>query len=362
LRARLAIRVTGLAGGAILAACVAAAPASAASVARPAAADAGPAGVQARAAAIANASTGKLLWSRDLNTELPMGSITKVMTALVVIRAGDLSRKITISSAVVAYVEEHDASNAGLRAGDRLSASQLLEGLLLPSGCDAAFALAQAYGPGFRAFIAKMNATARRLGLTRTHFSNFDGLPWPTAYSTYSTAANLIRLGRVAMTSAVFRSIVDRRTYRIAAGHGHHAYLWHNLNPLIGVYRGAVGIKTGFTLAAGHCLLFEATRGDRSFIGVTLGSPGVGATVNGADATRLLNWAFSLRHSLSRSRSFLDTTAPRSAKRLTALHANRNHRMACALVMGAGRAAGVRLRDQMPLPGRDRLHGSENST
>jgi D-alanyl-D-alanine carboxypeptidase (penicillin-binding protein 5/6) len=255
----------------------------------------GPKGVQAKAAAIAVASTGRVLWSRDLNTELPMASITKVMTALVVIRAGDLGRKITVPSAVVGYVAEHDASNAGLRPGDTLTAAQLLEGLLLPSGADAAYTLAEAYGPGLRAFIAKMNATAKLLGMTRTHFTNFDGLPWPTGYSTYSTPANLITLGRVAMTSAVFRSITDRRSYRIAAGRGHHAYYWQNLNPLLGVYRGAIGIKTGYTPDAGHCLLFEATRDGRSFIGVNLDSPGIGTTVNGQAATRMLNWAFSLR-------------------------------------------------------------------
>ena len=289
-----AVRVSRWAGAAVLTACVAltvVAPAAAASATH---ANAGPVGVRAKAAAIAVASTGQVLWSRDLNTELPMASITKVMTALVVIRAGGLSRKITVPSAVVAYVDEHDASAAGLRPGDTLTASQLLEGLLMPSGADAAYTLAEAYGPGLGAFIAKMNATAKRLGLTRTHFSNFDGLPYPTGYSTYSTPANLIKLGRVAMSSAVFRSIVDRRTYQIAAGSGHHAYFWRNLNPLLGVYRGAIGIKPGWTPTAGHCLLFEATRGGRSFIGVNLDSPGVGATVNGADATRMLNWAFSL--------------------------------------------------------------------
>jgi D-alanyl-D-alanine carboxypeptidase (penicillin-binding protein 5/6) len=290
-------RVSAWTGAAVLAACVTltvTAPSSAASEAR---ASAGPSGVQAKAAAIAVASTGRVLWSRDLNTELPIASITKVMTALVVIRAGDLNRKITVPSAVVGYVEEHDASSAGLVPGDTLTARRLLEGLLLPSGADAAYTLAEAYGPGLDAFIARMNATARKLGMTRTHFSNFDGLPWPTRYSPYSTPANLIKLARVAMTSAVFRSIVDRRTDWIAAGSGHHAYFWQNLNPLLGVYRGAIGIKTGYTPTAGHCLLFEATRDGRSFIGVNLDSPGVGTTVNGADATRMLNWAFSLRGS-----------------------------------------------------------------
>jgi D-alanyl-D-alanine carboxypeptidase (penicillin-binding protein 5/6) len=301
-RAQRAVRASGWVGAAILAACLAltvTAPPSAASDVRAGAARASavtaPSGVLARAAAIAVVGTGQVLWSRDLNTELPMASITKVMTALVVIRAGDLGRKITVPSAVVGYVAEHDASNAGLRPGDTLTAAQLLEGLLLPSGADAAYTLAEAYGPGLRAFIAKMNATAKLLGMTRTHFTNFDGLPWPTGYSTYSTPANLITLGRVAMTSAVFRSITDRRSYRIAAGRGHHAYYWQNLNPLLGVYRGAIGIKTGYTPDAGHCLLFEATRDGRSFIGVNLDSPGIGTTVNGQAATRMLNWAFSLR-------------------------------------------------------------------
>jgi serine-type D-Ala-D-Ala carboxypeptidase (penicillin-binding protein 5/6) len=294
-RSRRWVPVSRWAAAAVLAAGLAlalTAPSAAASDARPG--TTGPAGVQARAAAIAVASTGRVLWSRDLNTEVPMASITKVMTALVVIRAGHLGRRITVPSAVIGYVEEHDASSAGLWPGDTLTAGQLLEALLLPSGADAAYTLAEAYGPGRSAFIAKMNATAKRLGMTRTHFSNFDGLPYPTGYSTYSTPANLLKLGRVAMASAVFRSIVDRRSYRVASGSGHHAYLWVNLNPLLGVYRGAIGIKTGFTPAAGHCLLFEATRGGRSFIGVNLDSPGVGTTVNGADATRMLNWAFSL--------------------------------------------------------------------
>ena len=223
-----------------------------------------------------------------------MASITKVMTAFVVIKAGKLNRRITIPSAVVGYVREWDASNAGLRPGDKLTADQLLYGMLLPSGADAAYALAEAYGPGIGAFIAKMNAVARLLGMTRTHFSNFDGLPYPTPYSNYSTAANLLTLGRAAMRSPLFRSIVDRRSYRIAAGSGHHAYFWRNLNPLLGHYPGAIGIKPGYTAAAGQCLLFEATRNGYSLIGVTLDSPGSIDGVNPADATRILNWAFAL--------------------------------------------------------------------
>src|SRR5580700_9110089 len=134
-RARRSVRVFRWAGIAVLAAgltVAVTAPSAAASDARPAAT--GPAGVQARAAAIEVASSGQVLWSRDLNTEVPMASLTKVMTALVVIRAGQLSRRITVPHAVIGSVEAHDASNAGLRPGDTLTTSELLEALLLPSG------------------------------------------------------------------------------------------------------------------------------------------------------------------------------------------------------------------------------------
>jgi D-alanyl-D-alanine carboxypeptidase (penicillin-binding protein 5/6) len=296
MRARPSIRVCGLLAGTALAASAAlgaAAPAAHATARiGSAAVSAGPSGVGARSAAVENAANGKLLWSRGLNTERPMASITKVMTAFVVIRAGHLDRTITIPSAVTGYVRAHNASSAGLRPGDKLTARQLLYGLLLPSGADAAYALAKAYGPGLAAFVARMNAAARLLGMRRTHFSNFDGLPYPTSYSNYSTAANLLVLGRAAMRLVAFRAVVDRGGYRLAAGSGHHAYRWKNLNPLIGRYPGAIGIKPGYTRAAGQCLLFEATRNGHSVIGVTLHSPGSISPLGAADATRLLNWAF----------------------------------------------------------------------
>jgi serine-type D-Ala-D-Ala carboxypeptidase (penicillin-binding protein 5/6) len=296
-RGRLTVRVCGLLAAVTLAATLlgAVAPARAAATVSSTVSTprAGPSGVGAWSAAVENAATGRLLWSRGLNTERPMASITKVMTAYLVIRAGHLDREITVPAAVAGYVRAHNASSAGLRPGDRLTARQLLYALLLPSGADAAYTLARAYGPGLSRFVTRMNATARRLGMRRTHFSNFDGLPYPTSYSNYSTAANLLVLGRAAMRLPVFRSVVAKRSYRLAAGSGHHAYRWKNLNPLLGRYPGAIGIKPGYTRAAGQCLLFEATRHGHTVIGVTLHSPGSISSVNPADATRILNWAFS---------------------------------------------------------------------
>jgi len=254
-----------------------------------------PRGVKAKAGILADAATGQVLWSSGGNMERPIASITKVMTALIVIGAGNLNRKIRVPKSVIAYVTKYGANSAGLVPGQVLTAGELLHALLLVSACDAAYTLATAYGPGLPAFIAKMNATAARLGLTHTHFTSPDGLPYPTETSTYSTPAELLKLGELAMRSAAFRSIVGERFYNLPKGDGHGHYWWGNSNELIGYYPGAIGIKTGFTDAAGHCLLFEVVRGGRTLIGVVLGSPPTGPAAGAQDAAKILNWGFSLK-------------------------------------------------------------------
>jgi serine-type D-Ala-D-Ala carboxypeptidase (penicillin-binding protein 5/6) len=249
--------------------------------------------VDVRGGDLVDPSTGAQLWGKDVNVRRPMGSITKVMTALLVLQAGDLNRKITVTKAAVRYVHKDGASSAGLIAGDVLTARQLLVAMLVPSGCDAAFLLATAYGPGRATFIAKMNAMAKQLGLLSTHFTSFDGMPYPTEHSTYSTPANLVRLGEQAMRYPLFRRIVAMRSYSLPATAEHHAYLWDTTNLLLGSYRGAIGIKTGDTRAAGDCLLFEAVRGQRTLIGVVLhANPTDSITSRFTAAKRLLNWGF----------------------------------------------------------------------
>jgi D-alanyl-D-alanine carboxypeptidase (penicillin-binding protein 5/6) len=256
------------------------------------AAAAGPAGVVAKAGELLDVTTGKLLWSRRAHAELPIASITKVMTAMVVLSSGGLNRKIRVTRAAVNYVAANSAGSAGLRTGDVLTARQLLQGLLLPSGADAAYLLARSYGPGWRKFVRKMNATAAHLGMNHTHFANFDGLPWPTETSTYSTARDIIAMGEAAMKNALFRKIVAERSYRLAATSKHHKYDWANTDLLLRRYRGAIGIKTGSTLAAGYCLLFEARRHGTTLIGVVLDSTNTNTTMRFTAAARLLNWGF----------------------------------------------------------------------
>ncbi|MBV9206053.1 MAG: D-alanyl-D-alanine carboxypeptidase, partial [Actinobacteria bacterium] len=254
-----------------------------------------PSGVKAKGAVLADAATGQVLWSRDLDTERPMASVTKVMTALLILQSANLSQQIQVPKAAQSYAWHNGGEAAGLYPGDVLTVQELLEALLLPSGADAAYALANAYGPGMTAFLARMNMTAAEMGMEHTYFTSPDGLPYPTETSTYSTPADLLALGLAAMRYPVFRAIVAQRFYQLPKGPGHHKYWWDNTDDLIRSYPGAVGIKTGYTIDAGHCLLFEAIRNGRTLIGVVLDSPSSGTAAGAQDAARVLNWGFSLR-------------------------------------------------------------------
>lgn len=251
-----------------------------------------PDAVQASGAALADGITGTVLWSRRPNTPVPIASITKVMTALVVINAGDLDRTITVPQEIIAYGTKYDGSNAGLVPGEVLTARQLLYAMMLPSGCDAAYTLAEAYGPGQDGFIAKMNDTARQMGLAGTYFTDPSGLPAPTDHSTYSTPADLVALGLRAMSLPVFRDIVRSQSYHLPAGPGNRDHLWQTTNRMLHDYPGTIGIKTGYTDAAGTCLLFETIRAGIPLIGVVLHSSLDSDVAAKDDAERMLNWAY----------------------------------------------------------------------
>jgi D-alanyl-D-alanine carboxypeptidase (penicillin-binding protein 5/6) len=147
-----------------------------------------------------------------------------------------------------------------------------------------------------RGFIARITPTARKLGLAKTHFTDFSGLPDPGGYTTYSTAHDLVALGRDAMKDKTLATIVATREYKVADTGAHLAHTWKNLDPLLGRFPGAIGIKTGFTSAAGQCLLFEARRGSKTLVGVVLDSSAVNSSSLAAaasDAAAMLDWGFS---------------------------------------------------------------------
>ena len=259
-----------------------------------------PGGVKAKEGILVDAATGQVLWSKNADVPRPIASITKVMTALVILQAGGLNREITVPKAVIGYVAKYGAEAAGLVPGQQYTTDELLHIMLVMSAADAAYTLANAYGPGLPAFIAKMNVEASNLGLANTHFTSPDGLPYPTEFSTYSTPADLVTLGEAAMQNPVFRSIADLKYLQPAEGRRPQRRLRdQRRRRCSAAYAGLAGIKTGYTNAAAHTFLFEAVRNGRTLIGVVLGSPATSPFTGFQDATKILNWGFALNNPLT---------------------------------------------------------------
>ncbi|MDN3354495.1 serine hydrolase [Actinomadura sp. DC4] len=267
----------------------------------PAAASA-PAGIAAKGAYLYDADTAKKLWGLATTTKRPIGSITKMMTAVIVLRAGNLDKTVTIKQSYVNHVKNNDASSAGLKVGDKVTVRQLLNAMMLPSGCDAAYALGDIYGPGQTKFVAKMNKEAAALKMTSTHYLNVDGLPTSTKKEGYSTPRDLILLARYAMTSVNFKAVVTRQSYSLSKTSGHAAYSWANTNLLLGSYPGAIGIKTGHTTAAGYSLVFTAQHSGRTLIGVVLNSTTTDSNRRFKDASAILDWGFGTKTTMLQMR------------------------------------------------------------
>jgi D-alanyl-D-alanine carboxypeptidase (penicillin-binding protein 5/6) len=174
---------------------------------------------------------------------------------------------------------------------------------VLPSGCDAAYALGDIYRPGQTRFVAKMNKEAAALKMTSTHNLNVDGLPTSTKKEGYSTPHDLILLARYALTSTNFQAVVGHQSYSMSKTTGHAAYSWTNTNLLLGSYSGAIGIKTGHTNAAGYSLVFTAKRDGRTLIGLVLNSTTTESNRRFKDAAAMLDWGFGAKTTMLRMRS-----------------------------------------------------------
>ncbi|WP_240506394.1 D-alanyl-D-alanine carboxypeptidase family protein [Thermoactinospora rubra] len=240
--------------------------------------------VAARAAYVAD-SEGTVHVAKRADRRTAVASLVKIMTAYVVLREAELDDVVRVTRADVRHAAANGATAAALRAGERLTVRDLLYGLMLPSGADAANALARTYGPGKAAFVAKMNAAASALGLHDTRYANADGLP----SSGYSTAADQVKLAQAALRQPEFRAIVGRQVYRVAKTTWHSAHVWRNTNKLFGMSDGVIGVKTGYTRAAGYCLLFAAERDGVQVVGALLGDQD---SRRFATAARLLDYAF----------------------------------------------------------------------
>lgn len=264
----------------------------------------GPPFTTARAWAIADGATGKLLFGHEADATREMASTTKMMTALLVSRLAAADPKVLDETVVFSRrADGTTGSTAGVREGESLPVGELLYGLMLPSGNDAATALAEHFGPRFdppdgsaddeanpsARFVAEMNRTARSLGMTRTRFANPHGLP---ARGHHASAGDLAKLASVVLADPTLARVVATAqrgaTLRGPDGQTRHV-VWKNTNRLLDT-EGYDGVKTGTTNGAGNCLVASGRRDGRHRIIVILGSSASDGRY--ADARNLFRWAW----------------------------------------------------------------------
>lgn len=216
------------------------------------------AATNSRAECVAEISSRRFLFDRNADVDLPMASTTKVLTAIIVIDDCSLDETISIPK----EAEGVEGSSAYLRAGDEYTVRDLLYGLMLRSGNDCAETLALHHSGSIKAFAQAMNEKASSLGAEHSRFVNPHGLP---AKGHYTTARDLALIAAYAMENETFREIVSCKYYQ-----PRH---WQNKNKMLWNYEGAIGVKTGFTVAAGRCLVTSAERDGMKLVCVVLNSP-----------------------------------------------------------------------------------------
>lgn len=211
--------------------------------------------VSAAAAVLMDADSGRLLYDKNGEKRMLIASTTKLMTALVALEQGGLQQEITVTGGHMA-----EGSSMYLRPGEKLTLEMLLYGLLLSSGNDAALAVTECMG-GTVPFVARMNEKAAELGMENTHFANPNGLD---DEAHYSTAEDMAKLAAAAMDDPVLRRVASTKTARIGGR------TLTNHNKLLSRVEGCVGLKTGYTRAAGRTLVSCAERDGVRLVAVTL--------------------------------------------------------------------------------------------
>lgn len=237
--------------------------------------------LDARNALLMDETNGRMLYGKAEKEKAYPASITKIMTALLVLEAVD-RRDLSVSQPITASYEaansiDEDSSTAGIEEGEVLTVEQLLYCLLIVSANEAANILAEAVSGSITDFVALMNQRAAELGCEGTHFANTNGLPDPDHYT---TAWDIYLIAREAMKHDDFMTIVNTKSYEIPpTNKTEDERVLHSTNALISnwrlagyLYSGAQGIKTGSTDAAGQCLVSSAVRGSRTLVSVVLGA------------------------------------------------------------------------------------------
>ena len=234
----------------------------------------------ARAYALMEASTGRVLAAHNEQEPLPMASTTKIMTGILAIEQGDLQEVVTVP----AECQGIEGSSVYLRAGETLTLYDLVCGLMLASGNDAAETIAIHLGGSIEGFGQMMNDKAKALGAENTHFITPHGLP---CEGHYTTAEDLGKIACYAMQNEVFREIVSSQNMNLPADEDSPARYLRNKNKLLYQYDGGNGIKTGYTDAAGKCLVGGAERNGMQLVSVVLNDRGMFP-----DSMTLLDYGF----------------------------------------------------------------------
>ena len=237
--------------------------------------------LNARIALIYDRASGRIIYEKNGNKQTPMASTTKILTSIVILENADLKETVTIGSKAAGT----GGSRLGLKKNDKITVNDLLYGLMLRSGNDAAVALALHVGGSIEGFADMMNKKAEELGLTNSHFVVPHGLD---NEGHYTTAYELAKMADYALNIPKFKEIVSSKSATIYIN-GYPKAI-NNTNNLLGSVSGVYGVKTGFTNGAGRCLVSSCKRGELDIITVV-----IGANTNNqrtADTKELIEYAF----------------------------------------------------------------------
>ncbi|MHA6483846.1 D-alanyl-D-alanine carboxypeptidase family protein [Paenibacillus sp. strain BS8-2] len=234
----------------------------------------------ARAAALIDVTSGRLLYSSNGDTPMRIASLTKIMTAIVAIEHGQLTDIVKTPKRAVG----REGSSIYLQLGEEMTLHNMLYGLMLRSGNDAATAIAEHVGGSELGFVHLMNEKANMIGLKNSSFKNPHGLD---EEDHYSSANDLATLSAYALRNPSFAEIVRTKEKQVPNPHDSWNYAWRNKNKMLTLYEGADGVKTGYTKKAFRCLVSSATRNGQQLAAVTIND---GDDWN--DHSRLLDWGF----------------------------------------------------------------------
>lgn len=236
--------------------------------------------ITSKSAILADAETGEILWSLNPDLKCYPASLTKIMTAILILERGNLEDWVTVPKDA-AFTGE---SSMALKEGERVQVKDLLNAVLVRSANDACVAAAIHIAGSVDKFVEWMNEKARELGMNNTNFTNPHGLHDPKHYT---TARDLLTLSRYALQNSSFRNIVSQREITIAPTNKSALRRYRNRNKLLEFYPGCDGVKTGYTVPAGKCLVASATRNGWQLIAIVLGSQD-----HFADCATLLDYGF----------------------------------------------------------------------